>query len=89
MDKARYQSTYDQYSGITTLTILNLCDEDEGEYTCTALNSQGEVSTSASLLSKGIVYGVNKDFSIQYRGWVRDLRLTDHLQYLPHTILSG
>ena len=35
---------------MTTLTILNLCAEDEGEYTCTAINSQGEVSTSALLL---------------------------------------
>ena len=49
----RYQSTYDQYNGVTTLTILNLCPEDEGEYTCTAINSQGETSTSAMLLGPG------------------------------------
>ncbi|ELT91002.1 hypothetical protein CAPTEDRAFT_39478, partial [Capitella teleta] len=50
VDKARYKSTYDQYTGTTTLTILNLCPEDEGEYTCTAINSKGEISTSAMLM---------------------------------------
>jgi len=49
----RYKSTYDQYSGVTTLTIYNLRDEDEGEYTCKAINSLGEASTSATLLSQG------------------------------------
>ena len=49
----RYESTYDQYNGVTTLTILNLCPEDEGEYTCTAINNQGEISTSATLLGPG------------------------------------
>ena len=49
----RYKSTYDQYSGVTTLTILNLCPEDEGEYTCTAINNQGETSTSGLLLGPG------------------------------------
>ena len=53
MTSHRYQSTYDQYNGVTTLTILNLCPEDEGEYTCTAINSQGETSTSAMLLGPG------------------------------------
>ncbi len=50
MSPCRYKSTYDQYSGVTTLTILDLRAEDEGEYTCTAINSQGEVSTGALLL---------------------------------------
>ena len=54
VDKTRYQSTYDQYSGVTTLTILDLCSEDEGEYTCTALNNLGETSTSALLLGPGL-----------------------------------
>jgi len=49
----RYKSTYDQYSGVTTLTIYNLREEDEGEYTCKAINSLGEASTSATLLSQG------------------------------------
>ena len=49
----RYKSSYDQYNGITTLTILNLNPQDEGEYTCTALNSKGEISTSALLLGPG------------------------------------
>ena len=51
----RYKSTYDQYSGVTTLTIYNLREEDEGEYTCKAINSLGEASTSATLLSQGLV----------------------------------
>jgi len=49
----RYKSTYDQYSGVTTLTIYNLREEDEGEYTCKAINSLGEASTSSTLLSQG------------------------------------
>ena len=49
----RYKSTYDQYSGVTTLTIYNLREEDEGEYTCKAINSLGEASTSATLFSEG------------------------------------
>ena len=32
MDKTRYKSTYDQYNGITTLTILDLQEADEGQY---------------------------------------------------------
>jgi len=51
----RYKSTYDQYSGVTTLTIYNLREEDEGEYTCKAINSLGEASTSATLLSQGLL----------------------------------
>lgn len=47
----RYKSSYDQYSGVTTLTILNLCPEDEGEYTCTAINALGETSTTAALVA--------------------------------------
>ena len=31
MDKTRYKSTYDQYNGITTLTILDLQEADEGQ----------------------------------------------------------
>jgi len=38
---------------VTTLTIYNLREEDEGEYTCKAINSLGEESTSATLLSQG------------------------------------
>ena len=49
----RYKSTYDQYSGVTKLTIYNLREEDEGEYTCKAINSLGEASTSSTLLSQG------------------------------------
>ena len=51
---SRYKSTYDQYSGVTTLTILSLRDEDEGEYTCTAINPLGETSTSATLMAAGM-----------------------------------
>lgn len=58
-----YKSTYDQYSGITTLTIFNLCEEDEGEYTCKAINSLGESSTSATLLSPGLV-------NVWFSSWV-------------------
>ena len=60
----RYKSTYDQFSGVTTLTILNLNTQDEGEYTCTALNSKGEVSTSALLLGLG-----------EYRVYTSDVRM--------------
>ena len=51
--RCSYKSTYDQYKGVTTLTILNTCQEDEGEYTCTAVNALGESSTSGSLLTPG------------------------------------
>ena len=54
MFRSRYKSTYDQYSGVTTLTILSLRDEDEGEYTCTAINPLGETSTSATLMAAGM-----------------------------------
>lgn len=60
VDKSRYKSTYDQYSGVTTLTILDLRDDDEGEYSCTAINAQGEVTTSALLLGPGAYYDVIK-----------------------------
>ncbi len=30
VDKTRYKSTYDQYNGVTTLTILHLQEADEG-----------------------------------------------------------
>jgi hypothetical protein len=60
VDKTRYKSTYDQYSGVTTLTIYNLCKEDEGEYTCTALNALGETSTTAALVAPGNVLRIVK-----------------------------
>ena len=39
VDKTRYKSTYDQYNGITTLTILDLQEADEGQYEMRFLSS--------------------------------------------------
>jgi len=50
----RYQSTYNQYTGSTTLSIFNMRREDEGEYTCKAFNVAGETTTSAFLLHQGL-----------------------------------
>lgn len=75
MDKARYKSTYDQYTGTTTLTILNLCPEDEGEYTCTAINSKGEISTSAMLMT-----------AEHYRDWERDANANMERNLLRDTV---
>ena len=52
MDKTRYKSTYDQYNGITTLTILDLQEADEGQYEMDFLNSFSESKGSFRLQRK-------------------------------------
>jgi len=54
-DVCRYQSTYNQYTGSTTLSIFNMSDEDEGEYSCRAFNVAGDTTTSAFLLHQGLI----------------------------------
>jgi len=51
----RYESVYNQYTGSTTLSIFNMRDEDEGEYSCRAFNVAGESTTSAFLLHRGFI----------------------------------
>ena len=52
----RYQSTYNQYTGSTSLRIFNMRPEDEGEYCCKAFNVAGETTTSAFLLRQGLLF---------------------------------
>jgi hypothetical protein len=75
LDKTRYKSWYDQFSGNVTLYILKTRDEDEGEYTCKALNTAGEAATSAFLLHQE-----------HYSDWQR--QNTASSQGLPPSALS-
>lgn len=46
----RYRSTYDM--GFVSLDILNVYNEDEGEYVCRAVNDVGEDFTKATISCK-------------------------------------
>lgn len=48
--------------GKATLTIKEVFPEDEGEYTCTALNSIGSVTTSCKLTIKRMFFCKKRNF---------------------------
>ncbi len=49
----RHKVIVDERTGRCTLLISKSFSDDEGQYTCTATNQAGEVSTSARLLPEG------------------------------------
>lgn len=44
---------FNSSTGVHSLQILGVTEDDEGEYTCTAFNDFGEDSTTAYLLGAG------------------------------------
>jgi Immunoglobulin I-set domain len=52
-NSSKYIITVNPSSSVQSLQIVNVSDEDEGEYTCTAFNEFGEESTTAFLLAPG------------------------------------
>jgi titin len=57
----RYKMSYDEISGMSRLFIATVLEDDAGEYTCRAVNSFGEASTSAHLIPIG-----NHEFRIYF-----------------------
>ncbi|CAG5126016.1 unnamed protein product, partial [Candidula unifasciata] len=53
LDGPRHQVTVDERTGRCTLIITRAHPDDEGEYTCTAMNPAGEVSTTGRVIHEG------------------------------------
>ena len=55
---------FDRETGLTSLSIENICPEDAGDYTVRAINDAGVSSKSARLNVEGKIYGSDTSVAI-------------------------
>ena len=55
-NNARLPTTYDRFSGVASLSVLNARPEDAGQYTCVVSSPAGSETSTAFLVVRGIAF---------------------------------